>query len=402
MHTITHSDVPRSQHHVSIVSELDLSGIGDAASGVGCWSQHNVVPPDRCRRGTPSDNGLMAPAIGVLDMAQLGEPDPNQYRPGPDDLPARIVGGWVARKTHYVDRYVRLFATGMSRRWSRRAYVELFAGPGLSWDRDHRRYVEGSALRAARADFTDFCFVDSDPWAAAALDQRLRRELPGRRAVVLIGDCNEAAAFVRQTIPSSALTLVFVDPTNWQIRFGALAALVQERRVDLIVTFQYGAMQRVSGRDVPALDAFFGTSEWRAILEGPRERRLEDLLALYNRQLSSLGYLPEAHRNAVMVRNSRNRVLYALLLFTHHARGYDFWRKATEIDESGQRGFWDPDGEPAGGLGVAVPRPTIQLAAPRLRGSAAPLLEEEGGPTRQGVIAEPSGPRRVHRASAKP
>jgi three-Cys-motif partner protein len=341
-------------------------------------------------------------ATGAFDMAQLGEPDPEQYRPGPDDLPARIVGGWVDRKTHFVDRYVRLFATGMSGKWKRRAYVELFAGPGLSWDRDHERFVEGSALRAARADFTHFCFVDSDPWAAVALRERLRRELPGLRPTVVIGDCNDAASFIRQNIPSSALTLVFVDPTNWQIRFDALAELVRDRRIDLVVTFQYGAMRRVRGIDVPALDAFFGTGEWRLILDGPRERRLEELLDLYNRQLSSLGFLPDARRNAVVVRNSRNVVLYALLLFTHHPRGYDFWRKATEIDESGQRGFWDPDGRPSDRRRIAVPDPAVKFTAPGLRVPAAPLLEEEGGPDRQRTVAELTGPRRVDRSGATP
>src|SRR2546423_911392 len=97
------------------------------------------------------------------------------YYTAPDGMPAREVGPWVDRKAYFVDRYAEMFATGMKNLWARRTYVELFAGSGMSYDRARRNFIEGSALRALRSDFTDFVFVDIDPVAVAALDVRLDR-----------------------------------------------------------------------------------------------------------------------------------------------------------------------------------------------------------------------------------
>lgn len=326
--------------------------------------------------------------MGVIDLSEMSPPDPRQYRPGPDGLPARIVGGWVDRKVHFVDRYVHLFATGMSRRWPHRAYVELFSGPGLSWDRSHKRFIKGSPLRALDADITDYCFIDADPWAAVALHRRITSR-PGLQGNVVIGDCNDAASFVREHVPANALTLAFVDPTTWQIRLDSLSQLVDGRRVDLIVTFQVGAMLRVRKLKVPALDAFFGTDEWRPIANGPPGSRLTGLLQLYNRQLMGLGYLSGAEKNAVLVKNSKHAVIYALLLFTHHNRGYDFWRKAIDVDESGQGGFWDAAWKPRREV---VPRSSVELPARGFGRPAAPLLEEEGDLGDKAHVSEVSEP----------
>lgn len=55
---------------------------------------------------------------------------PSEYVIDPGDgLPARVVGEWARRKHHYLERYTDIFATGM-KQFSRRAHLDLFAGPG--------------------------------------------------------------------------------------------------------------------------------------------------------------------------------------------------------------------------------------------------------------------------------
>ena len=81
-----------------------------------------------------------------------GTAKPRPYSIAGDGLPARQVGPWVERKVQYVDYYAGMFATGMRHKWQRRAYVELFAGTGPSWDYGHCREIEGSALWALRRD----------------------------------------------------------------------------------------------------------------------------------------------------------------------------------------------------------------------------------------------------------
>lgn len=255
---------------------------------------------------------------------------------GPDGLPARSVGRWVERKEHFVGRYTSLFARGMRRRWQHRAYVELFSGPGLSYNKATGEFTDGSPIRAMLAELTDFVFVDSDAIATEALDLRAGPRKGGRSLTIITADCNDAVDAVRAALPADALSLAFVDPTGWQVRMQTVLELTRDRRVDLLVTFHAGQMKRVTRYSVPELDAFFGSNSWRVALALPRHQRSEQLLRLYNEALVSNGYLPESWRYAVPLRNSRNVIMYYLVLFTKHERGLDFWRKAIAVDEAHQ------------------------------------------------------------------
>jgi three-Cys-motif partner protein len=92
-------------------------------------------------------------------------------------------------------------------------------------------------------------------------------------------DCNSAVPAIHGVIPADALTLAFVDPTSWQVRLSTIEALTKDRRVDLLMTFHAGSMKRLARTaSAPALDAFFGTGDWRAALKCPRPERMEALL----------------------------------------------------------------------------------------------------------------------------
>jgi hypothetical protein len=47
-----------------------------------------------------------------------------------DGLLARRVGTWAQAKLYYVAAYMDIFTAGMKAKWKRRAYIDLFAGPG--------------------------------------------------------------------------------------------------------------------------------------------------------------------------------------------------------------------------------------------------------------------------------
>jgi three-Cys-motif partner protein len=243
---------------------------------------------------------------------------------GDDGLPVRVVGPWVNRKVYYVDRAADILTRGMSGKW-RLAYVELFAGPGRSWDRGHHAFLDGSAIRALEKPFRDYVYVDIDPDATAALTERVRRR--GGSAVIFTGDCNDVIKDVRARLPDPGLTLAFIDPTSWQIRFDTVEQLVADRRVDLLMTFTAGFMKRVGHYEAASLTAFFGTDEWRSALGRPRWERVAALVELYNSRLRALGYLPSAARG-VTVRNTRGAPMYQLVLFSRNPRGIDFWEKA--------------------------------------------------------------------------
>jgi three-Cys-motif partner protein len=264
------------------------------------------------------------------------------YVTAPDGLPARVVGPWVSRKVQFVDNQTTIFATGMKNRWPRRAYVELFAGPGMSFDRVGRDFVAGSAIRALERNFTHFAYVDIDRRAVNALRERINVRGKTGVAPVFQMNCNAAVPSIHRVIPSDALTLAFVDPTSWQVHLSTIEALSQGRFVDLLMTFHAGSMKRLAHIPSPALDAFFGTDEWRAALAAPWWERLEALLRLYNRQLGQFGYL-ESWQHRVPVKNSRGVAMYQLVMFSRHPRGLDFWQKSIARDPhpSGQTSLFE-------------------------------------------------------------
>ena len=264
----------------------------------------------------------------------------SRYQQAPDGHPAREVGHWVERKVHHVDRYAQIFAGAMKKKWSALNYVELFAGPGMSWDKETRQFVTGSAVRALQEPFTNFVFVEMDPVASAALSARLAGEQ--RSWCVITDDCNSAIGRVADAL-QRGLTLAFVDPTNWQVALSTMEQLAAGRNVDILMSFFSGFMRRVWYTDVPALDRFFGDSSWRQIRDAPRSDRISLLIRLYNQKLARLGYLPDCWREAVPVRNNKNVFMYSLVLFSKNPLGLKFWRDAAVVDERGQRqlNLWD-------------------------------------------------------------
>ena len=251
-----------------------------------------------------------------------------------DGLPLRDVGSWTDRKLYFLDRYMDIFAQGMRYKFDRRVYVDLFAGPGRCINRESLEIMDGSPLISLRHPFTDHIFVELDPDAVAALRSRTSRASGGRRINVIEGDCNTVIDDVIALIPRYALVFAFVDPTNWQVRFETIRRLAETRRVDVLVSFFGGMMKRVMHLDEqPRLDAFFGSTAYRAPGERPT---LSTLMEAYRGQLLSIGYVDHAARREVTVTNSKNATMYLLAYFSKHARGYDFWDKITAEDETGQ------------------------------------------------------------------
>jgi len=92
-------------------------------------------------------------------------------QPFPDGLVARKSGRWVAEKLDYVRRYIDIFETSMKSKWSKRNYIDLFAGPGKDV-LDTGEILLGSPLLAlvTKYRFTNYYFADIDPDNMVVLD----------------------------------------------------------------------------------------------------------------------------------------------------------------------------------------------------------------------------------------
>ena len=189
----------------------------------------------------------MAPIPTPNAPARLGiDPNPavwpgataDELRVAPDGLPARVVKAHNVYKAHYISRYALTLATAMKNVFGERAYIDMYAGPGICWVQDTGEFVYGSPLIALAASprFTRHVFVDMDPDCTAALHMRLA----GSGAVILTANSNDpdTIAEVRRAIPRrGCLSLALLDPQGCTLHLETIRALTFDRRMDLLINF---------------------------------------------------------------------------------------------------------------------------------------------------------------------
>ena len=274
--------------------------------------------------------------------------------PGEDLLPLRCVGFWAEKKLYYLKRYMEVFNTSMKYKWPKRAYIELFAGPGRGIVRDRSQIIDGSPLLAIKqaVPFSRYIFVDINSDALSALEKRARQLSLGADIKFIPGDCNSIIDEIRTMIDSSYLILTFIDPTSMQAKFSTIRDLTQGLQMDLIINFPLQAINRsytyaLQGYDQKYND-FFGTTEWKPVLTGSSNFLSigTKLLDLYKNQLRSIGYgqindlagsQSSGLSDDILVRGPKDIPLYYLVFAAKSGIAYKFWNEIQKIQANGQR-----------------------------------------------------------------
>jgi three-Cys-motif partner protein len=249
-------------------------------------------------------------------------------------------------------RYLSIFTKGVRTKWQGKlSYIDLFSGPGRCVIRETREEVEGSPLVALNCDFASYVFVDI-PEVLSTLRARLKNHPKSSRITFIEGDCNAVIEEVHMTSPADHLTLAFIDPTGLQIRFSAIKQLVESRKMDLLMTIQLGMAVRMNLRsysqsETAALTAYLGNNDWRKDIEagGSPSDATRRIQQRYLRQLHALGCGTVKDREIEIRTDQNNLLLYFMVLASRHRLGEEFWRKATQINSSGQRFLNLQDGE---------------------------------------------------------
>jgi three-Cys-motif partner protein len=265
-----------------------------------------------------------------------------------DGLPVRETGPWTEDKIYYWYRYVEITTRGMAKLWrSGLTYIDLFAGPGVCYNKHSRRRFPGSPLVAAWAPkpFRKIVAVELDNALASACEDRLKRSGTTSDFAVLQGDCNILIDRVVKEIPPYTLALAFVDPISLHFRFETLKRLARGARVDLLVLFPVGYdivrnIDLYELQDVSRLDEVLGTTEWRTNWEeiANREaRKIGDFFtaSYMSRLKSELGF--EVVQDTSI--KHRGVEYYRLVYASNDERGLDFWNKALKKERGGQMGL---------------------------------------------------------------
>jgi three-Cys-motif partner protein len=141
-----------------------------------------------------------------------------------DGLVAPDVGVWAEDKHRLVSLYSTLFSSSMKAKWSRRIYVELYAGAGFSRIRGTSKFILGSPILALKVTdpFDKYVFCEERPNKLDALKVRARQIAPKADIAYVQGDCNKKTSEIFAEIPrgstgDTALSLCFADPFDMGI-----------------------------------------------------------------------------------------------------------------------------------------------------------------------------------------
>lgn len=273
--------------------------------------------------------------------------DGEDLRAGEDGLPVREVGPWSRDKHHYLRRYIFAFTTAMKGKpsWRGLGYIDLFCGPGLCRLRDSDEEIDGSPLIALASPkpFDVFVFVDKSRDAIEALEKRFADRCASVVPYTRVGDCNEEIEDIVRELPADFLYLAFIDPTGLHIHFDTIRALVQQRRVDLIISWmdhldllrnvdEYYYHDPDSNLDYALGKDLDWRREYDALLNRDAAHKSRFFLDLYQRQLASLGYHFGVHH-----RISGVVPFYLLLFASRHDLGVKLWNQTSKKDRRGQK-----------------------------------------------------------------
>lgn len=270
-----------------------------------------------------------------------------------DNLALRDVGEWAYEKIFYLVQYFGIYASGMKNAWNGLNYVEICSGPGRCLLREDGREIDGTALAIARhKDFEQLrkaLFVDASSTVVALLNQRLAAVGASPRGMARKGNYHDTSAVRKllSELPDGCLNLVFIDPTECNVPFTTIQAIVDQlKNADLLINVAIGTdvnRNLVAAVLDPAFDkarekyeSFLGMDGFcdrPDVVELAKRRDYDDLRRLfaetYHQQLRGLGY------QFTDVRPVRH--YYHLLFASRHEKGLEFWKKACRIGPDDQR-----------------------------------------------------------------
>lgn len=298
--------------------------------------------------------------------------------PRSDGRRVRVDHPYGRDKVHLWHNFASAASTAMrGQRWSAgRACVDLHASCGINRITETGELRWGSALAALwlAYPFDTYVFCERNQKDAAVLAeriedrdlfghyvltldlgtetlgadiQRIKGENPETKVIVITGDSNEAAKYIRHLLPAwpgRRYVATLIDPPGASFEWEALDMLTAGERMDLMFLFPEDMdLERNARTDailtagVARLDRYFANpATWRATVRSPGTRDLG--LALRQRYKSDMTHqLGYGHfGREFRVRNSRGGQIYTLCFASKVERGASIWDSVHKDDPSGQ------------------------------------------------------------------
>lgn len=262
------------------------------------------------------------------------------------------VGTWTAEKYRQFQLYAQQFTSSMNGKWKSLAYLDLYAGSGLSQVSGTNEILLGSPLIALSLDvqFNTYVFCEKDPAKLDALEQRVKKHFPNANVQFVSGDCDDPRFQLGNAIPPGALTLCFVDPYSLDIRFKTLQSLAQNRKIDFLCLL---ASRMDAGRnphnypkeESTKVDELLDSTDWRERWEHAKSAAAKapnfgDFICReFCHRMETLGYLPTEPHEMRPIKRDNGAVIYHLVLFSKSPLGKKFWQTASTYSQPQRKLF---------------------------------------------------------------
>jgi three-Cys-motif partner protein len=295
--------------------------------------------------------------------------------PREDGRAVRLDHEYALEKVELWWRMASTASLAMRRKWPWRACIDTHAACGVNRIRETNELRWGSALLALQISypFDMYVFCEQNRRSAMALTERIAdddlfgydpltldlgseslgaeiRHIKGDtselKVVVITGDANEAARYIRHLLPAwpgKRYCLTLIDPTGADFRWDAMTMLTADERMDLMFLFpedmdieRNALLEAARPRGESRYDRYFADPDtWRSIALNPSVQHTGPLFRdLYKRDMRRLlGYRCFGHRD-IRISNKVGEI-YTLLFCSKHERGKELWDKVNrpEFDQ---------------------------------------------------------------------
>ena len=254
------------------------------------------------------------------------------------------IGAHSLEKIQRHNYYASIFSKAMSRKWTHRVYLGLYAGAGRARIKQTHEVVETSALAVLRQEvpFTRYIFVDSDARCIQALEARIAALDRPLDVTLIQREVNDALPEIIDAMPrfdsaaeEGMISLCFVDPFRLDLDFDVIRRL-SRYKMDFLIMLPLGFdlrrnLRRYLGdehddRVARLIDAPGWRAEWRARQE-PDRYFIRFALEKFDEAMERLGFRGREMKNTISVKVTGMGVyLYSLALYTKHPLGEQFWK----------------------------------------------------------------------------
>lgn len=270
-----------------------------------------------------------------------------------DGLLTPEVGSWGEEKYRLLSCYASMFTGSMINKWDCLVYLDLFAGAGRARIKGSNKVVNSSALIALAntPTFTKYVFCDEDLDNVKALEERIAREYPQVDASILNADANLQTEQLLRSIPrahkgNSVLTLCLVDIFKMDnLKFSTIRAL-SKMYMDFLVLIPSDMDANRNEKNYlnpnnTTVDEFLGNKGWRnrwkSSDKDPRSFG-QFIVHEFGNSMSEIGFTAPKLEHTVGIRNSKNRFIYRLALYSKSKIAEKFWEECMKYTNP-QTGF---------------------------------------------------------------